>query len=821
MISSEEDPESPKNTYTVLLDDGTTTEILFEDLVNPMVSPSEAPTSTPNPFDGLPYFLSNGSKVTLDHNGAFHKGFMHYSPDAGFQFVVKRNLRSTKIDLSVPLPNFKQTWSTMVGEDILIPGHSTVSSFLKPNSSNNQPSAKHVSAKNLLNPCPPSLIKALHPSNPDRAVWLKSYEEEKGGLQQLNVYEPINKKTYLQLRRSGRVGKALPSMCVLIIKPDKDGKPCRAKSRIVALGNHEDRYFSKSQRYAPVLKYSSLNLLCSKAVEHKRVLQQGDCKNAFCHAILPEDELTVVRPPIGDPAFEKDEYWLLNKTLYGLRRSPHHWYNMFCAALKKMGLQQSVHDPCLFSGNLTSDPTPSAASEIHVGIYVDYFVFFSSDPAAEALFQAELEKHVVVEFMGDVDYFLGTAFIWKKHDNGHLSVHLCQSAFTEFTAHRFSVHRYNQTPNMTPYRSGLPIDAIPAADPKDPDLKRRTKVYQSIVGCINWLATCTCPDVSPVLSFLASYSNCPSHGHYKAALHALKYLYSTADYGISFHSDASNTIQAFNHFPHHHDKEAYSDATPPAPGDCNNLTAFSDACWCGQVGNAVPDGTPLELYKLRSMSGYIICQTGGPIAWKSIRQKQTALSSCEAEIVATKECNTELQSIRYRAQDLKMSDAFERTTIYNDNQAAVDWAASCTNKGTKHINLRENYVRELHQNGTTKVTHIQGIINASDLFTKELKDAAHFRRCRDSFMVSKNNFERCGHVVPSHRQKNGSTLLLHPVSSYTGKEPSSTAPPHNATCLSDVGRVRQEGSKPFLSTPLQWGVLILHVRHLDITRVRS
>jgi hypothetical protein len=147
-------------------------------------------------------------------------------------------------------------------------------------------------------------------------------------------------------------------MCVLVIKPDKDGNPCRAKSRIVALGNHEDRYFSKSQRYAPVLKYSSLRLLCSKAVDHKRVLQQGDCKNAFYHAILPEDELTVVRPPIGDPAFEKDEYWLLNKTLYGLRRSPHHWNNMFYAALKTMGLKQSVHDPCLFSGNLTSDPNP-------------------------------------------------------------------------------------------------------------------------------------------------------------------------------------------------------------------------------------------------------------------------------------------------------------------------------------------------------------------------------------------------------------------------------------------------------------------------------
>jgi hypothetical protein len=419
-------------------------------------------------------------------------------------------------------------------------------------------------------------------------------------------------------------------------------------------------------------------------------------------------------------------YWLLNKTLYGLRRSPHHWYNMFCAALKDLGLEQSVHDPCLFSGNLNTDSSPSSKSKLHVGIYVDDFVFFSEDPAIEQAFQQQLKTKVKVDFMGNVGYFLGTAFTWKHLPDGHLSVHLSQSAFTEFTAHRFAVDRYNLTPHMTPYCSGFPIDAIPPTDPKDPDLKRRTKVYQSIVGCINSLATSTGPDVAPVLSFLAFYSHAPSHQHYKLALHALKYLYSTADYGISFHSDASNTIQAFNHFPNYHDKEAYSDAAPPAPGDCHKLTAFSDACWGSQIGNAIPDGTPLELFKLRSMSGFLICRTGGPLAWKATRQDQIALSSCVAEIIATNECTTELDSIINRAQDLDMQDAYECITFYNDNQAAVDWAALCTNKGAKHINLCENYIRERHQSGVTRVTHIPGIINASDLFTKELKDAAHF-----------------------------------------------------------------------------------------------
>jgi hypothetical protein len=99
-----------------------------------------------------------------------------------------------------------------------------------------------------------------------------------------------------------------------------------------------------------------------------------------------------------------------------------------------------------------------------------------------------------------------------------------------------------------------------------------------------------------------------------------------------------------------------------------------------------------------------------------------------------------------------MADAYKRIMIYNDNQAAVDWAARSMNKGTKHINLHENYIRKCHQHGIIKVSHIPSVINTSDLFTKELKDAAHFCQCRDSFMVSKAVFDRHGCIVPSHHQ---------------------------------------------------------------------
>ena len=144
-------------------------------------------------------------------------------------------------------------------------------------------------------------------------------------------------------------------------------------------------------------------------------------------------------------------------------------------------------------------------------MYVDDFIFYSTDPEEEQKFKEEVAKHIKVDFMGDVDYFLGTVFTWLHHDNEHVSAHLTQTAFTEFSAHRFGVDRMNRVPNMTPYQSGMPIDSIPGADPSDPNHPRRTKIYRRIVGSINWLVTCTRPYISPALTFLASYSNNPSH----------------------------------------------------------------------------------------------------------------------------------------------------------------------------------------------------------------------------------------------------------------------------------------------------------------------
>ncbi len=165
-----------------------------------------------------------------------------------------------------------------------------------------------------------------------------------------------------------------------------------------------------------------MRLMVSLAVEQRRTHKQGDCKNAFCQGVLPDDETTIVKPPIGDPDAGKDEYWLLKKTLYGLHRSPQHWYNKIQSVLASIGLKPNASDPCMFTGSISDPNNPAAdipAAPLTVGLYIDDFVYFSVDPEVKRRFKQLLPSLITVDFifMGTVDWFLGTHFQWSCYDN--------------------------------------------------------------------------------------------------------------------------------------------------------------------------------------------------------------------------------------------------------------------------------------------------------------------------------------------------------------------------------------------------------------------
>jgi len=87
-------------------------------------------------------------------------------------------------------------------------------------------------------------------------------------------------------------------------------------------------------------------------------------------------------------------------------------------------------------------------------------------------------------------------------------------------------------------------------------------------------------------------------------------------------------------------------------------------------------------------------------------------------------------------ESLNLKEEFMPNTniIYNDNNACVNWSKTYTSKGLRHIQMKENRVRENVQNKFVNTCHVNGKTNLADLFTKETRDTSHFVELRDMML---------------------------------------------------------------------------------------
>jgi hypothetical protein len=179
-------------------------------------------------------------------------------------------------------------------------------------------------------------------------------------------------------------------------------------------------------------------------------------------------------------------------------------------------------------------------------------------------FEQLLDKYTKVNFMGTVEWFLGTQFQWLVTPD-LVQTHLSQTGFTSHLVKENIVYLRNVTPDATPYRSGLPIDAGLDCDKDEnsPTFIKRKQKFQSIVGSIGWLAQSTHPDLALSHSFLLAYINKPSRSHLNAALYVLHYIHLTTDYGFMIPFAEKAPLHTYMTFPHSSNTDVYMDVPPP------------------------------------------------------------------------------------------------------------------------------------------------------------------------------------------------------------------------------------------------------------------
>jgi len=112
--------------------------------------------------------------------------------------------------------------------------------------------AYHVLATTRKGPCPGFFWKALRDKrHPDYGVWHASHKEECDNMRGMTTYAIISDEEVKHLKV-----KPIPTMNILTVKIDEQGRPVRAKSRTVVLGN-EETHWSKQDVFAPVLNKAS------------------------------------------------------------------------------------------------------------------------------------------------------------------------------------------------------------------------------------------------------------------------------------------------------------------------------------------------------------------------------------------------------------------------------------------------------------------------------------------------------------------------------------------------------------------------------------
>ena len=94
--------------------------------------------------------------------------------------------------------------------------------------------------------------------------------------------------------------------------------------------------------------------------------------------------------------------------------------------------------------------------------------------------------------------------------------------------------------------------------------------------------------------------------------------------------------------------------------------------------------------------------------------------------MATNEACKEVRALRLLMEDLHLADAAAPTSMFNDNRGCIDWSKSMSTKRLRHFNICKNAICDSISLLEINLSHVPGVCNPADIFTKEHRDMQHF-----------------------------------------------------------------------------------------------
>lgn len=508
-----------------------------------------------------------------------------------------------------------------------------------------------------LNEEPKTFRKAMESENSEK--WSNAAEEEISSMNVNKVWDLVELPDGF---------KTVGCKWIFTTKRDSKGNLEKYKARLVAKGFTQKDGIDYTETFSPVSKKDSLRIVLALVAHYDLELHQMDVKTAFLNGEL-EEEIYMDQPEGFVATGTENLVCRLRKSIYGLKQASRQWYIKFNDTILSYGFVEIIVDRCIYM-------KVSGSKFAILVLYVDDILIAANDMGMLRDVKKYLSSNFEMKDMGEASYVIGIEII-RDRSQGLLS--LSQKGYINKVLKRYGMDKCSI--GKAPIQKGDQFSKMQC--PKN-ELERKEMEripYASVVGSLNYVQTCTRPDISFAVGMLGRYQSNPGMDHWKAAKKVLRYLQGTKEYMLTYRR--SDNIE---------------------------IIGYSDSDYAGCVDSR------------KSTFGYLFLLAGGAVSWKCGKQSVIATSTMEAEFVACFEATVHALWLRNLISGLGIVDSITKPLrIYCDNSAAVFFSKNDKySKGAKHMEIKYLSVKEEVQKRRVTFEHIRTNMMLADPLTKGL-----------------------------------------------------------------------------------------------------
>jgi hypothetical protein len=204
--------------------------------------------------------------------------------------------------------------------------------------------------------------------------------------------------------------------------------------------------------------------------------------------------------------------------------------------------------------------------------------------------------------------------------------------------------------------------------------------YRSLVGSLRYLVN-TRPDLSFSVGYVSRFMEKPHEEHLAAVKHILRYISGTKTHGVFY---------------------------PRKKEGSTKLLGYTDS------------DLARDLDSRKSTSGVLFFLGDSPVSWQAVKQRVVALSSCEAEYIAT--ATGACQGVWLARLLADMTDTEVSVPMLKvDNKSALSLIKNPVHHDrSKHIDVRFHLIREYANRGQIEVDFIRTEEQLGDILMKPL-----------------------------------------------------------------------------------------------------